>query len=120
VPDEGAPISYEVLESDTPVYASDGTTIGRVARVRADLDADIFDGLDIETAVGPRFVEAEHVASIHERGVDLDLTADAAAALAPSDPVPPSYRADPAEHRNLLTRIADRLGGRGGGWGRSG
>ena len=119
MPDEGAPISYEVLETDTPVYASDGTTVGRVARVRADLNADIFDGLEIDTAAGPRFITAEHVAAIHERGVDLDLTADAVASLPPCEPVPASYRADPADHRGLLARIADRLGGRGG-WKRSG
>ena len=120
MPDEGAPISYEVLETDTPVYSSDGVTVGRVERVRADLGADIFDGLEIGTAAGPRFVAAEQVAAIHERGVDLDVTADAVGSLPPCGPVPASYRADPAEHRKLLARIADRLGGRGGGWKRSG
>jgi hypothetical protein len=118
VPDEGAPISYEVLETDTPVYSSDGTTVGRVARVRADLDADIFDGIEIDTNAGARFVLADQVAAIHERGVDLTVAQDAVASLPPCEPVPPSYHVDPAEHRSLLQRIGERLGGRGG-WKRS-
>ena len=119
MPDEGAPISYEVLEHDTPVYGSDGVTIGRVAGVRADLNADIFDGLDIDTNDGPRFVAAEHVAAIHERGVDLDLSAEAVSGLPAPDRAAPSFQADPSANRGLLDRIADRLGRRGG-WKRSG
>jgi hypothetical protein len=118
VPDEGDPISYEVLEHDTPVYSSDGVTVGKVARVRADLDADIFDGIEIDTHAGARYVLAEQVASIHERGVDLTLAQADVGTLAPCDPVPASYHVDPAEHRGLLARIGERLGGRGG-WKRS-
>jgi hypothetical protein len=118
VPDEGAPISYEVLEHDTPVYCSDGVTIGKVHAVRADFDADIFDGLDIDTAHGPRFIYAEHVVSIHERGVDLDLDSAAVVALPIPGTTPPSYAADPAEPvHKLLGHIAERLGK--GGWKRS-
>ena len=118
MPDEGAPISYEVLERETPVYSADGVTVGKVEVVRADLGADIFDGLEIDTRAGRRFVEAEHVVAIHERGVDLDLAADAVAALPEPDPGAPSFRADPTAQRKLLDRIADRLGRRGG-WKRS-
>ena len=42
MPDDDAPISYEVLERDTPVYSADGVTVGKVEVVRADLEADIF------------------------------------------------------------------------------
>jgi len=55
VPDDGAPISYEILERDTPVYSADGVTVGKVEVVRADLEADIFDGLEIDTRHGRRF-----------------------------------------------------------------
>src|SRR5437762_11946118 len=110
VPGEGAPISYEVLETDTPVYSSDGVAVGRVAGVRADLDADIFDGLEVDTNAGRRFVTAEHVAAIHERGVDLDLAADAVAALPAPDSIAPSFEADATADRKLLSRIAERLG----------
>lgn len=118
MPDEGPPISYEVLESDTPVYASDGTTVGKVRRVRADLDADIFDGLEVDTNAGCRFVEAERVLAIHERGVDLSLAPDEVVALPACEPPSPAFRADPADHHGLLSRIGERLGGRGG-WKRS-
>ena len=120
MPDEGAPISYEVLERDTPVYSAAGVTVGKVEAVHADVDADIFDGLEIDTRAGRRFVEAEHVAAIHERGVELDLDAAAIAALRAPDPVPPSYATDPVKSvSERLSRIARRFGGRGG-WRRSG
>jgi len=59
------------------------------------------------------------VAAIHERGVDLDLSAEAVAALPAPDPAAPSFQADSSANRGLLDRIADRLGRRGG-WKRSG
>src|SRR6266513_6554035 len=119
MPDEGGPISYEVLEHETPVYSADGNAVGKVERVRADLAADIFDGLEIHTYAGSRFVAAEHVAAIHERGVDLDLDSGAVAGLPAPDPVPPGYAADPAAHPAFLSRIAEHFRQRGG-WRRSG
>jgi hypothetical protein len=119
MPDQGAPISYEVLEHETAVYGVDGTTVGKVERVRADLSADIFDGLEIHTHAGARFVTAEHVVAIHEGGVELDLDSSAVADLPPPDPVPPSYAADPASDPAFLSRIAEHFRQRGG-WRRSG
>ena len=124
MPDDDAPISYEVLERDTPVYSADGVTVGKVEVVRADLEADIFDGLEIDTRSGRRFVDADQVAAIRERGVDLKLDAADVAGLPRPDPVPPAYRADPAADRvktltELLGRIAERFGTRDG-WRRSG
>jgi hypothetical protein len=123
VPDEDAPISYEVLERDTPVYSADGVTVGKVEVVRADLEADIFDGLEIDTRSGPRFVDADQVAAIRQHGVDLTLDAADVAGLPQPEPVPPAYRADPAADRvrtvtELLGRIAERFGTRDG-WKRS-
>ena len=53
VPDLGDPTSYLELEAGTRVYGSDGGEIGAVEHVLADADADIFDGLVIDTRVGP-------------------------------------------------------------------
>ena len=71
--DLGPPSSYELLEAHTPVYASDGEEIGRVERVLALPDEDIFHGVVISTGHGDRFVDAETVRSIHERGVILSV-----------------------------------------------
>jgi hypothetical protein len=123
VPDEDAPISYEVLERDTPVHSADGVTVGKVEVVRADLEADIFDGLEIDTRSGRRFVDADQVAAIRENRVDLKLDAADVPGLPRPGPVPPTYRADPAADRvrtvtELLGRIAERFGTRDG-WKRS-
>jgi len=69
------------------------------------------------------FVDADQVATIRERGVDLKLDAAEVAGLPRPDPAPPTYRADPAADRvktvtELLGRIAERFGKRDG-WKRS-
>jgi hypothetical protein len=74
--DAGAPISYLVLAEHTPVYSSDGVKLGAIKRVLADEDADIFDGLILDTRDGDRFVDAPNVAEIRERGVVLALSSD--------------------------------------------
>ncbi len=78
--DLGAPISYLVLETGSPVYASDGERVGRVSEVRADEGADIFDGLVVDRSRlpgGERLVTADHVDEIFERGVLLNLDTEA-------------------------------------------
>lgn len=72
--DLGKPASYETLAAGTPVFASDDTEIGLVRRVLAVPEDDIFDGLLIEISKRERFVDAESVAAIHERGVTLAIS----------------------------------------------
>ncbi len=79
--DEGLPIAYEVLDEGVPVYAADGTEVGTVDHVVAAPDEDIFHGLVIRTQAGRRFVAAEQVASLHERGADLSIQPDEVAQL---------------------------------------
>ncbi|MBV9338796.1 MAG: hypothetical protein JO262_05935 [Solirubrobacterales bacterium] len=79
--DEGLPIAYEVLEPGVPVYGSDGEQVGTVAHVVAAPEEDIFHGIVLNTAAGVRFLPADEVASLHERGVDLRIDRVAAAAL---------------------------------------
>jgi hypothetical protein len=71
--DEGAPTSYLLLAEETPVFSSDGLVVGTIREVLCEPTEDIFDGLVITTNQGDRYVPAERVASIHERGVDLEL-----------------------------------------------
>ncbi len=86
--DRGAPIAYMVLAEDTPVYSSDGQRLGKVKRVLADAEADIFDGLIVDTDDGDRFVDAPNVASLYERAVVLRLSADDARHMPEPTPSP--------------------------------
>ena len=79
--DYGHPISYLVLERDTPIYSSDGEHLGHVHEVLYVPEKDIFDGVVMHTSDGARFVDAPEVGSIYERGVVLTITSVEAAAL---------------------------------------
>jgi hypothetical protein len=79
--DEGAPVAYQVLDEGVAVYAAGGSTVGSVDHVVAAPAEDIFHGLVIKTEAGRRFVAAEQVASLHERGVDLRIGPDEVASL---------------------------------------
>ena len=85
--DLGDPVSYLGLDEGTPVFASDGREIGRVARVVADEGADIFEGLIVDGEAGSRFADADDVVlAMHERGVVLAVDSAAARELpAPGD-----------------------------------
>jgi hypothetical protein len=79
--DEGLPIAYQVLEEGVPVYVSGGEQVGTVDHVVSAAQQDIFHGIVIRMAGGRRFVAADQVASLHERGVDLRIDAAEAATL---------------------------------------
>ena len=105
--DAGAPISYEVLEPGTPVYSSDGQRIGSVVHVLAVAEEDVFDGIVIDEHPGGhephlgrrehRFIDADEVASLHERAVTLELTAAACRDLPRPSANPGVMRDDPAD-----------------------
>ena len=98
--DLGAPSSYLALGDGASVYSCDGSELGRVEHVLADPEKDIFDGLVIDRSVLPgdhRFVEADQVEEIFERGVLLKLDAEAAASLPEPSANPGAMTADPAE-----------------------
>jgi hypothetical protein len=76
--DHGEPISYLALQNGTDVFSADGERVGVVEHVLGDEETDIFDGIVIDTKLGPggiRFVDAPEVAEIRERGVALTLSA---------------------------------------------
>jgi uncharacterized protein YrrD len=120
--DLGEPISYLTLERGVPVYSRDGQRVGRVVRVLAAPEADMFDGIIIDTAAGPgghRFVDAPEVGQIFERGVVLEIDAAEAASLPKPGPNPAAVRVNPADlmengggRRGLLRRLWDSLTGR--------
>jgi sporulation protein YlmC with PRC-barrel domain len=110
--DEGLPIAYEVLDPGISVYSSDGETVGTVDHVVAALDEDIFHGIVIRTASGSRFVAADDVASLHERGVDLRIDAVAIADLPEPHGAAPARRAlEPGVKPSRWGHLVDLLTG---------
>jgi hypothetical protein len=100
VEDLGAPASYLTLAKGAAVLARDGHRIGRVEHVLADPDADIFDGIVLDTSVlpgGHRFVDASQVDEVYERGVMLTLDAEAAQRLPEPTENPATLDAGPEE-----------------------
>ena len=85
--DHGSPVHYSAVERDTPVYASDGTQVGRVRQVVDNYREHILDGFVIEDGEGAvRFVDAPEVSRTFEHGVTLTIDAAAVAELGPPDP----------------------------------
>jgi hypothetical protein len=98
--DLGEPASYLTLADGTAVLTSDGTEIGRIEHVLADADADVFDGIIIDTSAGPgghRFADASQVSEIYDGGVVLTLDDAAAAELPEPSANPATLEADPAD-----------------------
>jgi hypothetical protein len=90
------PVSYLTLRSGTPVETRDGATIGVVAHVLSDPDADIFDGLVIDQGSGRhRFAHADLVTAMDERAVRLKIDAQAVDELPEPTENPPSMSAGP-------------------------
>src|ERR1700754_3866021 len=93
--DSGAPIAYIALSEDTPVYTSDGQHVGKVKRVLADHEDDIFDGLILDTDQGDRFVDAPNVGSLYEHRVELTLSSEDAAHMPEPTKNPATVEATP-------------------------
>jgi hypothetical protein len=119
--DLGEPRSYLAVEKGVPVYSSDGKKLGRVVRVLAAPNLDMFDGIVFDTTAGPgghRFVDAPEVGQIYERGVVLKIDAAQAANLPPAPANPGAIKVNPADlvgggRRGALGRFWDRLSGKG-------
>lgn len=112
--DEGLPIAYSVLDSGVPVYADDGTSVGTVDHVVAAPEEDIFHGLVIRTDGGPRFVPAEQVGSLHERGADLRIgAADVAGLPHPHGDAPDLRVKDPTAKTKRWREVLDMVGLKG-------
>jgi hypothetical protein len=95
--DYGQRVAYAALEEGTPVVTRDGQEIGKVKRVLADYEEDIFDGLILDTPGGDRFVDAERLADIYEHAVVLSLSNEEAAHLPELAPRPPVVEVDPED-----------------------
>ena len=98
--DLGEPIAYTALPAHVAVYSSDGEQIGKVTHVLADEHEDVFDGVILgEHLFGEahRFVDADEIGAIYERGVVLKLDRAACEQLPEPSANPAVMRDDPAE-----------------------
>jgi hypothetical protein len=113
--DEGSAVAYEVLDPGVPVMASGGEVVGTVDHVVAARHEDIFHGIVIDCASGPRFVAADEVASLHEHGVDLRIAAAEVAQLPTPHGAAPSYHdAEPGVKPTRWEHLLDRFARPGG------
>jgi hypothetical protein len=111
--DLGDPIAYLALVKGTPIYSSDESEIGTVFHVLAAEDEDIFDGIIIAESGGHRFVDAEQIDRIYERGVLLNLDSAACVNLPRPSANPAVLKDDPADagRHDRLRRAWDRVSG---------
>jgi hypothetical protein len=80
--DDGHAISYKVLRRGTPVRSADGVQLGTVRRVHEAKRENIFDGIDVDTSRGLRFLDAPDIDRVAERAVTTRFDhADAAGYL---------------------------------------
>lgn len=107
----GEPISYLLLAEGTPVMSADGARIGEVARVLADADRDIFDGVILTTGSGERFVDADHVGDLYERAMFLTLSAEEASHLPDPSANPAVMGVDPDDtvERSAGEQLGDAI-----------
>jgi hypothetical protein len=111
--DEGLPIAYEVLDRGVEVYSSDRAMVGHVDHVLAAPEVDIFHGIIVRCDSGRRFVAAEQISSLHERGVDLLIDAVAVAELPPPEESAPAYHVrEPGVATSRWRHLLDMLEGR--------
>jgi uncharacterized protein YrrD len=121
MPDLGPPSSYLTLAKGAPVYSCDGEQVGKVEHVLAAADEDIFDGIVLDTSVlpgGRRFVDADEVEQIFDRGVLLKLDRTAAERLPEPSENPAALAENPAEEpdselESKLKRAWELISGKG-------
>lgn len=89
--DYGEPASYLTLKKGDEVVSSDGEKVGTVRHVLADEEDDIFEGIVIDTHLGPggtHFVDAPQVKECFEGAVELKIPAREVPELPKPTPAP--------------------------------
>jgi rRNA processing protein Gar1 len=74
VPD---PVAWKVMETGWRVLDADGNEVGKVAEVRGDIEADIFDGITVKRGIlgKAEYVSGDAIAGIFEGEVVLGESA---------------------------------------------
>ena len=106
------PVSWLQIAQGWNVVTSDGVVVGTVAQVEGDKQADIFDGLAVESTQpeGIRYVPGEQVGPIYPGEVTLTIGSAEAAGLEPFT-APPSQTKLTPRKPPLTARISNWLRG---------
>ncbi len=78
---EPVPIAYTALQPGTPVRTSDDREFGTVAAVLVDAPVDVFDGINVDTPAGTKFVDADQIGLIYTTYVTTTVSWDETADL---------------------------------------
>jgi hypothetical protein len=92
--DDGSAIHYAAVARGTPVYAADGTEVGKVHQVVDNYREHILDGIVLDAGGELRFVDGPEVARTAERGVTLSIGAAEVEKLPPPEEGAGSFRAN--------------------------
>jgi hypothetical protein len=110
--DEGLPIAYQVLDDGVSVFSSGGEVVGTVDHVVAAPAEDIFHGIVMRGGSGVRFIAADQIASLHERGVDLRIDAAEVAELPAPHGAAPAWRdREPGVKPSRWKHLVDMVSG---------
>ena len=84
---ESKPVSWMTLSEGTDVVGSDGSDLGKVTSVVADIEKDIFSGIEFRSGFlsSTTYAPADLVSEITEDRVTLSITRDEAEDLAPGE-----------------------------------
>jgi hypothetical protein len=106
------PVSWLQIAQGWNVVTSDGVIVGTVAQVEGDKQADIFDGLAVESRhpAQIRYVPGEQVGAIYLGEVTLKIASADTGALGPFQAPPPETTWLPGKAR-LATRMSKWLRG---------
>ncbi|MGZ4333524.1 MAG: hypothetical protein ACXVRJ_04560 [Gaiellaceae bacterium] len=107
------PVSWLQIAQGWKVVTADGVTVGTVAQVEGDKQADIFDGLAVEPAQRGQlvYVPGERVGAIHPGEVTLTISSGDIGALQPFQAGPPETTFRPGK-APLAARLSRWLRGR--------
>jgi hypothetical protein len=107
------PVSWLQIEQGWNIVTSDGVIVGTVAQVEGDKQADIFDGLAVESRQPTqiRYVPGEQVGAIYPGEVTLKIASAGIGTLEPFHAPPPETKWVPGE-APLSTRVSKWLRGK--------
>ena len=101
-----------MLDQGISVFSSSGEVVGTVDHVVAAPAEDIFHGIVMRSASGARFIAADQVASLHERGVDLRIDTAAVDELPAPHGAAPAWRdQEPGVKPSRWKHLVDMVSG---------